>query len=232
MTAGTLVRWAITLAIVALMVRQCRKPWSWIGRFHLWIMNRSHSPLTDWGLTHVPIAPDAEILDVGCGGGRTLEKLAARAPRGHVCGVDYSRQSVAVSTRRNAAAIQSGHVRVLHASVSSLPFAAGAFDLVTGVETHYYWPDLVADLREVGRVLKPGGRLLLVAEAYRHEGALKWPIGLVMRMIGAKYLTADEHRRALESAGYTDVTLHEEPRKGWICVLGARPQGALVSGPA
>ena len=41
------------------------------------------------------------------------------------------------------------------------------FDLVTAVETHFFWPDLPNDVREVLRVLKPGGTFLLIAEVYR-----------------------------------------------------------------
>jgi len=51
-------------------------------------MNASHSNLTDWGLQHVSIANHYTILDVGCGGGRTVSKLAAMATQGKVYGVD------------------------------------------------------------------------------------------------------------------------------------------------
>jgi ubiquinone/menaquinone biosynthesis C-methylase UbiE len=48
-----------------------------------------------------------------------------------------------------------------------LPFPDGLFDLVTAVETHYFWPDLPADMREIQRVLRPGGTLVVLAEAYK-----------------------------------------------------------------
>jgi 2-polyprenyl-3-methyl-5-hydroxy-6-metoxy-1,4-benzoquinol methylase len=51
-------------------------------------MNLSHSKLTDWGLTHIPVEKHFAILDVGCGGGRTISKLAAMAAQGKVYGVD------------------------------------------------------------------------------------------------------------------------------------------------
>jgi len=60
-------------------------------------MNISHSKVTDWGLSHICIAAADTILDVGCGGGRTLSKLAARATQGKVYGVDDSEESVAAS---------------------------------------------------------------------------------------------------------------------------------------
>jgi SAM-dependent methyltransferase len=51
--------------------------------------------------------------------------------------------------------------------LSRLPFADGNFELVTAVETQYYWPDLVADMREILRVLKPAGTLIVMAESYK-----------------------------------------------------------------
>jgi SAM-dependent methyltransferase len=184
-------------------------------------LGSSHARLTTWGLTHAPIQSTDTILDVGCGGGRTIDTMAKAASQGRVFGVDYSATSVDVARRVNAAAIEAGRVDVQQASVSALPFAEATFDLVTAVETHYYWPDLRKDLQEIRRVLKPGGRALLIAETYRGGGA-DWLYRPVMRLLRADYRTIDEHRAALEGAGYTSVELHTEPSKGWLCAVGLR----------
>jgi hypothetical protein len=60
-----------------------------------------------------------------------------------------------------------GRVQILQGSVATLPFPDCTFDLVTAVETPYYWPDLPANVREILRVLKPGGTFALIAETYR-----------------------------------------------------------------
>jgi fibrillarin-like rRNA methylase len=65
-------------------------------------MNASHSKLTDWGLEQVCIEKHYTVLDAGCGGGRTVSKLAAIATEGKVYGIDYSEESVAASKRTNA----------------------------------------------------------------------------------------------------------------------------------
>src|SRR5690242_1780648 len=103
---------------------QVRKPDRFAGRVIAALMNQSHSKLTDWGLSHVQIGDDFTVLDVGCGGGRTIEKLATAAARGHVSGVDYAGGSVAASRARNKNFLQSGRVDIQQASVSNLPFAA------------------------------------------------------------------------------------------------------------
>ena len=91
---------------------------------------------------------DFTILDVGCGGGRTLSKLATAATQGKVYGIDYSKERVAVTKRMNARWLEMGRVEVRQASVSHLPFQDGMFDLVTAVETHFWWPDLAADMHK------------------------------------------------------------------------------------
>lgn len=219
--------WPATSAVLGagaafLLVRQCRKPASLPGWLFLRNMNARHAGLTDWGLSHVTIDADDTILDVGCGGGRTIATMAAAASRGKVCGVDYSATSVSVARRLNAAAIKAERVDVQQASVSALPFPSDTFDLVTAVETHYYWPDLTHDLQEVRRVLKPGGRFLIIAETYRgrRANAIYQP---AMKLLGAKYLTVDEHREMLESSGFERVEVATEESKGWICALGVRP---------
>ena len=149
------------------LLDQCRKPTGWLGRLFLWIMSRGHSKLTEWGLQQVSVGKGDTILDVGCGGGGTVRKLAAVAAEGKVCGIDHSEQSVAVARRTNRQGVAEGRVEIRQASVSALPFSDDLFDLVTAVETHYFWPDLPADMREVLRVLKPGGTLIIIAEAYK-----------------------------------------------------------------
>ena len=99
-------------------------------------MNSRHSKLTDWGLQHIRIENHFTILDVGCGGGRTISKLAALATRGKVYGIDHSEESVAATRTTSSQLIDFGRVEVGHASVSQLPFPDNAFDLITGVETH------------------------------------------------------------------------------------------------
>ena len=230
MMFSTALRTGIGVATAFVFVQQCRKP-RWLpGRLFLRTMNLSHAGLTKWGLAHVTIQPTDTILDVGCGGGRTIAAMTRAAPRGQVFGVDYSPTSVDVARHVNAAAIQAGRAAVQQASVSALPFPATTFDLVTAVETHYYWPHLLDDLREVRRVLKPGGRVVLIAETYRGR-RMDWLYRPVMRLLRAKYLTVDEHRAALEGAGYAKVEVHTDPSKGWLCAVGSSQGDSQPASP-
>jgi SAM-dependent methyltransferase len=221
-----LLRIAVAAVLILFITGQCRKPSSFLGRRLARAMNLSHGALTQWGLSHVDVGRAFTMLDVGCGGGRTIETLSTLAPEGRVFGVDYSAASVAVARQRNAAAIASGRVDIRQASVSQLPFATDMFDLVTAVETHYYWPDLPRDLREIMRALAPGGTLLIIAETYRGR-VHDWLYLPVMRLLlRAHYLTPDQHRELFAEAGYTAVEVFTEPSRGWICVKGRKAPAA------
>ena len=186
-------------------------------------MNRSHADVTAWGLSHVTIGENFVILDIGCGGGRTIDRLASTATNGKVYGIDYSETSVETARETNRRSIEQGRVAIQLGTVSQLPYADETFDLMTAVETHYYWPDLPRDVREVMRVLKPGGTFLLIAETYRGRRN-DWMFRPTMTwLLRAAYLTPDQHRQLLVDAGFADVRVVEERSKGWIAATGARP---------
>jgi ubiquinone/menaquinone biosynthesis C-methylase UbiE len=204
-------------------VNQCQKPTGWLGRLILWNMNSRHSKVTDWGLSKISIQKQDIILDIGCGGGRTVSKLAAHATGGKVYGLDYSQASVAVAKGTNRSWIEMGRVEIHVGSVSRLPFPANTFDLVTAVETHFWWPDLPADMREVSRVLKPGGMLIIIAEIYKGANTKTAKLAeKYLPMSGMKLLSVDEHRELFANAAYSDIQIIEESSKGWICATGRK----------
>src|SRR4029077_1633456 len=206
------------------LVSQCQKPSGLLGRFTLWRMNASHSKLTDWGLAHISVEKNYTILDVGCGGGKTVSKLATMATQGKVYGVDYSEESVAATKQINAQSMESGSVEVRLGSVSQLPFPDGMFDLITAVETHFWWPNLSADMHEIFRVLKPGGKLILIAEIYKGANTTVSKFGeKFAKQSGMTLLSANEHRELFANAGYSDIQVIEERKKTWICAIVRKP---------
>jgi ubiquinone/menaquinone biosynthesis C-methylase UbiE len=213
---------ALGAILMSYAAQQCRKPGKRRGRAVLRFMNEGHARVTTWGLSHLAIEPTFTVLDVGCGGGRTISALASMASRGNVLGIDYSTESVTVARETNRQLIEQGRVDIQLGSVSQLPYADGTFDVVTAVETHYYWPDLTHDIREVRRVLKHGGRFVIIAETYRgrrNDWVFRPTMTLLLR---AAYLTPDQHKELLEGAGFADVQVFVERANGWICAIGTR----------
>lgn len=202
---------------------QSQHPRGWIGRWVLRNMNTRHSKVTDWGLSRVAIGRNSAILDVGCGGGRTVAKLAAMT-NAKVIGVDPSAASIAVASKLNQHLINSGRVEIRQASVSDLPFAEATFDLITAVETHFWWPDLPNDVGQVARVLKAGGTFVIIAEVYRGSTARNARlIEKYLPAVGLKLMTVDEHRSLLEENGFGEIEIAVVSDRGWICCKAAKP---------
>ena len=215
-------RVGVSIVLIVWVFRQVRKPSGPLGRRVVRTMNLSHSRMTNWGLQQLIVPENAMILDVGCGGGGTVHTLATLAPAGKVVGLDYSPASVAVSRATNADDIAAGRVQIEQGSVEALPFPDCTFDVVTAVETHYYWPDLPANVREILRVLKPGGTFALIAETYR-GGPFRFLYGIVMPLLRAAFLSDVEHRDLLTQAGFTEVATRHVSGKNWILATGRKP---------
>jgi ubiquinone/menaquinone biosynthesis C-methylase UbiE len=98
------------------------------------------------------------VLEVGFGSGAVIQCLTCLAAKGHVAGVDPSAVMVTQGCSRNAAAIARGQVELVRGSADNLPFDEDVFDRGMTINSMQVWPDAHAGLREILRVLKPGGR--------------------------------------------------------------------------
>jgi SAM-dependent methyltransferase len=120
---------------------------------------------------HLPPAP-LRLLDLGCGPGGVLAAAAFARPGGALYGVDLAFRMLAAARRRGMAA---AGARLVHADAANLPFAAAAFDTVTSHSFLYLVPDRTAVVEEAWRVLRPGGRLLLMEP---WSGPVRWRAAL------------------------------------------------------
>ena len=208
------------MGILSKIFSNTRKPEGFFGRMMVNGMNGGgHARLAEWGLSHLTLTADANVLDVGCGGGANVARLLKRCPKGTVTGIDYSPVSVKKSTKVNAAAIAAGRCRVLEGSAAALPFEEDTFDLVTAFETVYFWPDIEECFRGVRRTLKEGGRFAIVNEDDGLTGKNeKWE-----KMIdGMHTYTPDELRTHLANAGFHDITIHGDGQHHWLAVIAAK----------
>jgi ubiquinone/menaquinone biosynthesis C-methylase UbiE len=96
------------------------------------------------------------VLDVGCGTGVLLERIVERYPGTRATGVDLSSAMLAQARRRLPP-----QVTLEVADAEALPFPAESFDLVMSVSSFHFWPEPKLALAELGRVLRPGGRLVI-----------------------------------------------------------------------
>lgn len=173
-----------------------------IGRFTLWLMNISHTPLARWYLSLIQFESHWIVLDVGCGGGKNIARLLKRCPQGKVYGVDYSEESVEMSKKTNRKHL-GDRCFIEHGNVLDLPYEKEKFHLVTAYETVYFWGDLEKAFAEVFRVLKPGG---LFTFSYAEQNAATtryW----CKKVEGMKVLPVKNVKKALKTAGFHNLKM-------------------------
>ncbi|MCP1840171.1 ubiquinone/menaquinone biosynthesis C-methylase UbiE [Bradyrhizobium sp. USDA 4524] len=144
------------------IAEQARNAHGLLGRLVAFIMARETWRENLRAMDALGIKLGDHVLDIGCGHGRCLTELAARAPRGHIVGMDSSELMVEIAAQRNRPLIEVARVEVVLSTVESLPFPDALFDKAVCVHVLYFWKDIEKSLREIARVLKPGGRLGLL----------------------------------------------------------------------
>ncbi|MDR1317941.1 MAG: class I SAM-dependent methyltransferase [Spirochaetales bacterium] len=193
-----------------------RKPRGFTGRMLLAGMNVGHSGLSRWGLRHLAIGPPDHILDIGCGGGKNVARMLKLAGKGKVCGLDYSEVSVKKTTGLNRKAVRAGRSEIRLGSVSENPWPDNTFDTVTAFETVYFWPDFASDIREVRRVLKPGGIFFICNEMGKPEEG-EAPYQYWIKTLGLTTYTASDFQKLLTEAEFIDVKIISG-KKSRVCV--------------
>lgn len=194
------------------------KPTGLCGRIMLTLMNAGHGPLSQWGFSHIHVANDAAVLDIGCGGGANIQRLLQMSPYGRVLGVDNSTVSVNAARRRNQAEINRKRCDIVHGNVMSLPFSEQRFDLVTACETIYFWPDLGKAFAQVYRVLRNGGTFCICNEMNgRNARDEIW----TRRIDGMVIYRVEQLQAILTVAGFGSIQVHEN-EQGWVCLTARK----------
>ena len=194
---------------------QCARPKGALGRVMLSFMNYTHAPLTNWGLKLVDVQDGWTMLDVGCGGGFTIRRLLKRSKDAQVYGIDISEESVAKAKKVNAEVLDK-QVFITQGSAEKLPYEDKKFDLVTAVETVYFWPNLPDCLQEVRRVLKPGGKFAILVEVVDSDS--KW----TSVVEGMTAYSPEDLKKLLDDASFTQTEIYRK-KPTYATILGVKP---------
>jgi ubiquinone/menaquinone biosynthesis C-methylase UbiE len=161
------------MVLAEFLARQLRQPSGMAGSAMAYILNRANRPINERAVVRLHVTPTDSVLEIGFGGGVALARLLERT-EGFVAGIEISDPMIAHVRRRFRREIESGRLEVRHGDVSDLPYEDARFDRALTVQTIYFWPDPAAGLREIHRVLKPGGRLLVATAAKEEMDKRSW----------------------------------------------------------
>jgi SAM-dependent methyltransferase len=126
-------------------------------------LEEEHLPIVLPVLDQMNLAPDENVLDLGCGTGWLVRLISERVPQGRVVGVDISDEMVR-SARKSHVALENAMFVI--GGADEIPWDANFFTHAISVESAYYWPDPARGLREIYRVLREGGTAWILINYY------------------------------------------------------------------
>ncbi|HET7543797.1 MAG TPA: methyltransferase domain-containing protein [Polyangiaceae bacterium] len=218
-----------------LLYGQFRRPSGVLGSAVGHLMAIKNRQRGRWVLAQLGLEPGARVLEVGSGPGADAARVLARlGPSGSFVGVDASDVMVRQSSARNRAAVRDGRAIFVRADLTAgLPSSSGEFDLVYTINCVQFWPELAGGLRELSRVTRSGGRIVIAVQPMRRgateSDSEQWADKLRSAALAAKLPMIELARGATRPS--TVALVLERPR---ACPAepGQRSTSGLIDGGA
>lgn len=159
-------------------------------------------------------APHAAVIEIGFGTGRLLELLLEREPDGRVAGVDPATTMVDVARSRRSIRAAGGRADLRLGEAAHLPWPDATFDAAVALHSFQFWAEPLAAAREVARVLRPGGRFVLVLREHTPGNAPAWLPNAISR-------STDEPggaRACLREAGFLVADENSPPSASLVAI--------------
>jgi SAM-dependent methyltransferase len=184
-----------------------RRPSGWLGK----LMYRN--PVGHYGFFRVAIhelhlQPEDIFLEIGCGGGILLDMALQSV--GQAGGIDHSPDMVELARQKNVHALSEGRVEIVLGDVERLPWEEDHFTCAAGVEMLYFIDDPLKAMGELHRVLKPGGRLVLVTGAQPESKLVN--VIYAPWLVQLRFISDDDLTSMLKQAGFETVQVEKVAR--------------------
>jgi ubiquinone/menaquinone biosynthesis C-methylase UbiE len=209
-------------SLVHAMAQQARRPNGFFGRLFGFSMSRINRQANAWTIAQLALKPADDVLEIGYGPGQAIQLLCETITEGRICGIDFSETMLQQAMARNEAAIDDGIVELRVGDAATLPYEDATFDKVFCVNVIYFWPKPQQQLREVLRVLRPGGTLAIYMGDAAEMGGVKitqtgvfnlYPAADVLHMLREVGFATQRHDTSAISQG---------PLSKGVCVLATK----------
>jgi ubiquinone/menaquinone biosynthesis C-methylase UbiE len=187
------------------IARQAAHPSGVLGRLLARIMAIETATANQRTLQMLGLEEGSRVLEVGFGHGHTLARVTELVHGGFVAGIDISAGMVQMAQRYNRDSIAKSLIEVRRASSDQIPYLDESFDRAYAVHTLYFWNDPLANLREIHRVCRVGGRFVLAFGPKEDEHAVAAFPESVYR-----FYSIDETQALLAKAGFSNVSMSRE----------------------
>ena len=190
-----------------LLKKQFEKPQGYMGNLIGWMMDKKNEDRSDFTLSKLQVQEGDQLLEVGFGSGRTLEKVQGLLKGGgKVIGVDHSEVMVRKAVQRNQLAISQGKMELYCNCLWDFSTPEDHYDTIYASNVHEFWENPVTEIRYMRELLKEGGKLVMVSQP-------KWLksngyINQAIQQMTAQFL----------DAGFENITSDYQKTKSGTCL--------------
>ncbi len=199
---------------------QARKPSGWFGRVVMSrIFNKGNANLNNFLKDLLDLQEHDRVLEIGFGPGTLLNQMAQITTKGLVEGIDFSDAMLAQARKTNKQYIFTKRVKIQKGNCNDLPYGHESFDKVCTSNTIYFWENPIGNFKEIFRVLKPGGKLVV---GFRDKEQMK-KLPLSEDIFNVYIL--DEVKKILANSGFSDVCIEENEGKPFVSYCAVATKG-------
>ena len=202
---------------------QFAKPTGFFGKILAKGMARGHKQFYKNALKAINPKKDDEYLEIGFGSGIFIKKYMSHVSK--IAGIDHAEDMVKLASNINRKLVESGKAEFKQGCASSLPWADNEFTVVAAIEVFFFLNETEKTLKEIFRVLKPGGRLIIEMAYNKDDGVDHKKI---IKKTNLKLYSGEEMKKLLKKAGFNEIIIEyykaiRVPIKGYIV-----PKGMVV----
>jgi ubiquinone/menaquinone biosynthesis C-methylase UbiE len=204
--------------LIQALAKQARRPSGFFGKLFGFSMSRINRGANAWTLANLDLAKTDKVLEIGYGPGQAIELLCEQVPQGSISGIDFSETMLRQASVRNRAAIKTGLVKLTLGDAAKLHYPDASFDKVFCVNVVYFWENPEIQLREILRVLRPGGMLALYMGDSDEMAGVKITQTGVFNLYPAAALIKIFHDVGFSRCEYATTAISQGPLSKGVCV--------------